>query len=857
MPVDPDILSIFLVEAEGYLRVLRDPTAGGQAQRDAAHGLKGAAATLGLDEVARCARRLERAPCAELAAPPAEEIATIARLLNELRLAGGEGSRAAEAEAAPFEEDWDAETAKMLRSLFGEEARDHLEVMSEVLARPGTLGGSDLQELLRRAHTLKGSASTVGLRRLGEAAHRLEEVLVEVRDGRVEVDQGLLGRLLDATDVLWSMVDDLDVSDGGAGLLERFTRALRDTAPAAERGGLLSRREVMAAPAEGAEPGTEQRQSDRRIGMDRREAESRVRVGLDQLDRMTDLVGELVIARTRVERRVEDLRSLSRDLSLSRQAFRGALAELDLRGDTAAGPRLGEVEVEVADGVSSLERATGALIEDSEALRRTTHDLQEVLSRVRMMPVRWLHARLQRPLRGMAREEGKRVQLVVDDESSDVDRSVAEQLSDSLLQLLRNAVAHGIEPPAERTAAGKPEVGRIRITARHEGDSVVVEVEDDGRGIDPRRLRDTLRSKAWLDPATVDRLTDEEALEHIFAPGFSTRLQADELAGRGVGLDIVRRTIVGLGGDIGVRSEPGRGARFTIRMPTTTAIAQALLFKVGDQVYAIPVAHVVETVYVEGAEVRQDRGRLEVLTRDRWLPLLDLEHLLGAGGVPPLGQGEAASRAQRPVLILESRTVRFGARCTRVIGPREIVLKRLGDLLGGLPLFAGATISGSSKVQFVLDAEFLSGLALLGVAALPAPWAEPTGPSPSQRCDRRRILLADDSRTVREAVGHILRAEGYAVEVAADGWEAWERLQLETYDLLLTDLEMPRLRGQDLIVRCRESSGLATLPIVVLTSRTAERNRGAALAQGANAFVCKPINRKLVLQALRSLLPSL
>lgn len=876
-PVDPEILPIFLAEADGYLETLsRDGTSVADRRR-AAHGLKGAASMLGLEELRSCALALEEA-IASGAEGATGELARASRLVEALR--AGPAPPRDPAPAAPqaregsqpgiFDDDWDPETARMLRRLFAEEANDHLDAIAGALSRMGrapTRG--ELEEMLRKAHTLKGSASTVGLHRIGDAAHRLEELLIELRDGRQVADDALVDRLLAAVELLRAMVgEEGERSDAAlAELLERFSAALRAlpegatpltrSAPVAPSLALLPRSEELPtlrlSPVREEEDALRPDDIDRRIGerrgLDRRLEEQRVRVDVRKLDLLQNAVGELVIDRTRVERRVEELRGLARDLSISRRALHAALADLRGQASEPAVVRLREVDTEVADAVVSLERATSALSEDSEALRRSTHALQDALSQVRMMPIHWLHARLQRPLRGMARSQGKLVELFIDDESSEMDRSTAEQISDSLLQLVRNAVAHGIEPPEERERRGKARVGRIRISARHQGDVVAIDVEDDGSGVDLDRLRSALAEQRLLEARTIAALGEEELVDHIFDPGLSTRERADRLSGRGVGLDLVRKNVRDLGGRIQVRSRPGLGTRFTIEVPMTTAIAQALLFKVGEPVYALPVSRVVETVYADPAELRDDGvlGR-QVETRAGWLPLLHLHDLLG--GDPPLPlqrtRNPTASQARQAVIVVQAGDLRFGVTCTRVIGPREIVLKPLGRLLSGLSLFAGATISGSSKVQFVLDAATLARLAL-GPPRLPE-----TGESPAEPA---RILLADDSRAVREALAHILRGAGYSVDTSADGWEAWERLQLRAYDLLVTDLEMPRLHGYELLGRCRATPGLlAAMPILVLTSRTAERNRRTALERGASAFVAKPINRRVLLDHIHALL---
>jgi chemosensory pili system protein ChpA (sensor histidine kinase/response regulator) len=624
--------------------------------------------------------------------------------------------------------------------------------------------------------------------------------------------------------MLRGMVEGARAGDATDDQLRRFRACLEPEAPQRP-----ARHSVALGQA--ARP-AERRLQGRRGGVTRRRDDAlRVRVDVHRLDQLMNAVGELVVQRTRIEQRLEELKGLARDMSVSRRDMHAAL--VDVGTDLPRLDRLREVDIEVADAVSNLERAAANLEEDSEALRRTTHSLQELLTQVRMMPIRWLHARLQRPMRELASQQGKLVELITDDESTEMDRLVFEQITDPLIHLIRNAVAHGIETPEERGRAGKPAVGQIRVNARQKGDLVIVEVEDDGAGVSPGQLREALHQQG-VPADQLDQLDDGELMETIFTSGFTTRRQADQLAGRGMGLSVVRQNITRMGGDIRVSSAPGRGTRFTIRMPVTTSIIQALLFKVGEPVYAIPVGYIVETLFVDPQTgIRENAaGATEVRARDRWIPLVQLHRVLG--GTPRSGRGQA----RQPVITLIYGDILFAITCRRVVGPREIVLKQLGPILAALPLFSGATVSGSSKVQFVLDVAMLAQFARSGRSR---------DLSPSGSGHEVRVLVVDDSRSIRAAVSHILHTSGYAVDVAADGWEAWERLQQQSYDLLVTDLEMPRLHGYELITKCRRTAGLETLPILVLTSRTAAQSRELAMEKGASSFLAKPINRRLLL----------
>jgi chemosensory pili system protein ChpA (sensor histidine kinase/response regulator) len=487
---------------------------------------------------------------------------------------------------------------------------------------------------------------------------------------------------------------------------------------------------------------------------------------------------------------------------------------------------------------------------------------------VRMMSIRFLFQRMARPLRDIARREGKKIELVVSGEDTELDRTVAEKITDPLIQLLRNAVAHGIEGAAQRVQAGKPPTGRITLAARHQGDSFFLEVSDDGAGIDPDRVRASLVASGRLGIAEAESASDERLIASIFEAGVSTREEADELAGRGVGLDVVRDTIARLGGEITVTSSAQEGTHFAIRLPLTMSIAQGFLFKVGSQVYALPNVHVVETTWVEASSPAMP-AHLRV--RDEPVPLVALHRLLG------LDMPADARRV--PAVVIEFAGRRLAATCDKIIGPREIVVKALGPLLAPLGLYAGATISGAGKVQLILDPSTLAQAAYptkptattiadLASAAVSGPMpAMSSGPmgaagsadstssgAPGFELPPARILLADDSRTVRESVSRMLSAAGHIVDVAVDGQQAWQMLQEVRYDLLITDVEMPRLGGLDLVARVRGSGAHAAIPVLVISSRAAAPHRERAAQAGASSFLGKPVTRAGVTTEIEKLL---
>lgn len=379
----------------------------------------------------------------------------------------------------------------------------------------------------------------------------------------------------------------------------------------------------------------------------RTKAAPTVRVGTDRLDSLMNLMGEMVIHRTR-------LQQLSNDHDLS-----------DLRGAV-------------------------------EEMTRVTNDLQSLIMQVRMMAVEAVFMRFPRMVRDLANSLGKQLELVITGEDTELDRTVIDELGDPLVHMLRNAVDHGLEMPDERAAAGKDPVGTVRLSARHEGNNVVIEVSEDGRGIDPVRLRDLVAEKGLMTRGEVDQLSDQEAIELIFLPGLSTAKVATDISGRGVGMDAVRAKINGLNGTVEIRSELGKGSTFTIRLPLTLAIIQALLVTAAGDTYALPLEAIEETVVIERAETRPVDGVPCMVLRDRIVPLVSLRDRLRIAG------GDAEDE-QLSVVVVRCGATRIGVVVDALLGQQDIVIKHLPEYLGEVVAVAGATILGDGSVALIVD----------------------------------------------------------------------------------------------------------------------------------------------------------
>jgi len=756
--------------------------------------------------------------------------------------------------------DFDADELAMLRQLFREEAHEALEVITARALNAGGATPSDgIAEMMRLTHTLKGAAGTVGMGVVVDLAHRLESALAQIQAGVVAWNANAGDRVVEIADGLRGVVDRL-----AEGQAEGDTQAVRRTIAELSAGRVTTQTmatidlaelnrvstqsvpppfgapEPEPAPAPTtSEPGTEPVASDgvpvpAPIGDSTKTAAIAggfLRVEAQRIDELMSSAGELLFDRTRIERRVQALRTLARDVARSRQEMRDQTSRLP------AGPErdgLLSIEDELAHQTTALSQASAALLDEVEALRRTIGDLQRGLTRVRMQTARNLFLHLARAARTVSRAVGARVEMRTSGEETEFDKSVAEQVVDPLIQLLRNAIVHGIEPPAERVLRGKPATGLVTLRARQDGPLLVIELSDDGRGIDPRALRDRFVATGRWTSARAQLASDDDVLHALFDPGVSSRDDADELSGRGIGLDLVRETIARLGGEVLLSSTPGRGTTFTLRLPLSTAVTQATLFKVGGQVYALPHVHVVETIMVDpvaSVEIRREE-----------VPVLRLEELLASSD--SRGEPRPPTTGKRAGIVVTYAGRTLVCTVDKVVGPREIVVKPLGPLLSPLAMYAGATISASGKVQLILDTAQLVRRAYPGVQL-----AEPDGGATIAGLSGR-ALVVDDSRAIREAMTSMLAREGWIVDVAEDGARAWQMASQLRYDLVVTDLEMPGLAGFDLIARLRGEPRLAEIPVIVITSRASPENRRRARDLGVRALVGKPVTRRKLLEAL-------
>jgi len=572
------------------------------------------------------------------------------------------------------------------------------------------------------------------------------------------------------------------------------------------------------------------------------------------------------IARSRIEGELRAVKQSIADLSESIVRLRGQLREVEVQADSQMQSRLSVVdererefdplEFDRYTRLQELTRLMAESLHDATAIQqsllrnlgetdaalslqaRISREVQQELMRMRAVPFAILDERLYRIVRQTARELGKKAELDIRGSQVELDRSVLERIGAPLEHMLRNALAHGIELPPVREGAGKPDTGRVRVDLRQESNEIVLTVSDDGAGIDAARLRARAVERGLLAP---DEEPDAAALNQlIFASGLSTADAVTELAGRGIGMDVVRNEVTGIGGRVEVESAAGQGTTFTVYLPLTLAVTQAVLVRAAGSVLAVPSAMVEQVLRLKSDALAAHYAAGQVEFQERAYPLYGLAALLGAGAV-------ASPGAHHSVLLLRSGAQRIALQVDELVGNEEIVVKNIGPQLARVPGVSGATVLADGAIVLIVNPVALTQRMRAAPDQGGLPAVAPISVQPV-------IMVVDDSLTVRKATGRLLEREGYQVITAKDGLDALEQMKVVMPSVLLADIEMPRMDGFDLARQVRSDPVTRHLPIVVISSRTAEKHRNQAAQIGVNAFLGKPYSEAELLRQIAELL---
>ena len=699
-----------------------------------------------------------------------------------------------------------------------------------------------LVELGRCFHTLKGAAGSVGLVGLSARIHALEEWLDQAKG--------------------YATSDLLDQLHAALGDLEATLIALRQGAPtrrAPERP--RDRGEPLVALSSAWSPDSETEASHRVQGEDDATAHldptaGSIRVPTERIDDLIDLVSELIIRRGAWTAQAEAVKQLAAQGRRCRDGLRAQIDRLQDLGlarpnrgtrpgaDLAAGEVAGRLRrlTEQADDLAVLGEATQAaaipLADDGEILSRLTLQLWDALQSVRIVPARGLFQRLARVAHEAARVEGRRVSLTMTGEETGLDRAVQDKAYEPLLHIVRNAVGHGIEPADARAAAGKAPEGLIALEAVREGNTLVLSVQDDGRGLNYEAIAAQGRRAGLLGPD--ETLSRERLNSLVFVSGFSTRQQANAISGRGVGMDVVAQEVNRLRGTIELVSEPGRGTKISLRLPARLALEQMIVVRVDAAPFALPVSLIEHAQPFEPDQVEGQERTATVRVRGERVALIAARSALGFSTTP------AASCPK--LLVVRTEGEPIALLVDAIEGTRELVIKPLGSLLAGHPVLSGTSLSVTGEVILVLNPSGLSRWQREGRSSGGSTEARPEA-RPSAR-----VLVVDDSISVRKVVARRLRALGVEVEEVSDGLEALGKLRSKAYRLVLTDLEMPRMDGFELLAELRRSPGLNSPPVIVSSTASDPATRRRVLDLGARAFVAKPVDPDELERAVSGLL---
>lgn len=787
--------------------------------------------------------------------------------------------------------------------IFEEEAVELLPRLSGALrqwaAQPGL--SSARVEVLRNLHTLKGSARLAGAMRLGEMAHRMESRIEQFGSQETppaEWVQGLLSRF----DGIQGTFESLRVADAE----EQDAQAAAMNEVVAVDEGLSSELPpeavstlppdaldpvpfVPLTPAAPAGSRVVASAATHRLAPIKTASQQAVRVRSQLLDRLVNQAGEVMITRSRLEAEMSQLRGALGDLTGNLDRLRQQLRDIELQAESQMQSRLAQAKdsnqsfdplefdrftrvqeltrmmAESVDDVATvqrtLQRTVQATEDDLNAQARQTRELQRDLLRTRMVEFEGISERLYRVVRQASKETGKQVKLDILGGSIEMDRGVLDRMTPAFEHLLRNCVAHGIESPDVRQGQGKEGTGTISVELRQEGNDVSVEFRDDGAGLNLERIREKAVAQGLV--GADQPLSAAEASQLIFMPGFSTATEVSEIAGRGIGMDVVRSEVNALGGRIETATEPGRGTSFRLVLPLTTAVTQVVMLRLGNQTFGVP-SNLVELVRrASGSDLDQAYGNGSYAFAGEDVPFFWAGALLQSSTRSSEPQGKTAQ-----VVVLRSASQRVALHVDEVLGNQEVVVKNLGPQLARLPGLAGMTVLSTGAVVLIYNpvalaavygalaralreapaAPMSEGMAPVANASNDAPVVARVEPTPPQV---PLVLVVDDSITVRRVTQRLLQREGYRVALAADGLQALERLQDERPAVVLSDIEMPRMDGFDLARNIRNDAALSGLPIIMITSRIAEKHREHALQLGVNHYLGKPYSEEELLSLVR------
>ena len=923
--LDEELLEIFRDEAKDLIATLREsnntllenPSDAQAVEKldNAAHLLKSAAKMMGFREIGQITDSLEALMESikdntfensfetqesikkaidvidQLSKGQEVESAVLSGIINDLEV---DEFLASKADREAAQKPADERVSVDISQVFIEEAHDLLEKIYTDLLELEKMPESEtiLTNLLRNLHTLKGSAMMARFEIIGELCHNLEDAFDVYKTQNTEIKEKMLHPVFSAFDLISEMIETYK-TDGEASVKQLTSKM----AEIDNKLFLFQNFDL------GADAGATARKktTPEKAGVKKtREEDNIIKITTSDLDNLVNLSTEMLVNRTELTSYFDHLKKIISEVDTGKKQIYQSENLLDDILDekirmkdgqsSSSSIEAGTMQVEenlqnVSTNVKEFIRRINSITSD---LNRLSQGLERNISRMahlskglhsdilkaRMVPIEQLFNRFARPVRDMALEQKKQINLVIEDNEAEMDRAMVEALVDPILHIIRNAIDHGIETPKERQALKKDKKGTIILRASQEKNQIAIDVIDDGCGIDIEKVKKTIVKNKMATRKDIDKLSEAEILDYLFLPEFSTREKTTDISGRGIGLNVVSNQIQKLKGIIRIKTEPNAGTTFSIRLPLTLVVSQALMIQFQEQHIAIPVAAVQESIQLDSGNVLVDDDRKYLKVRGKLLPFINLDEILH------FEEAEKTEDQFPYALVLHDAGISMALGVSKITGRQEIVIKSLGTHLQNIEYISGGTILGNGEVALILDyaavvrnveAQYfgrLSEKVSQRVAPKPIERKTPPPAEPEKETvdlaylpqniikkkvvkDRKaQVLIVDDSISVRNFVSSVLEKQGYSTIKSSDGASAVKRLEKDVIDLVITDLEMPKMHGFELIQKIRNQSNFKNLPIVILTGKTGQSNRVKATELGANAFIVKPFKENDLINVL-------
>ncbi|TCK61735.1 hybrid sensor histidine kinase/response regulator [Seleniivibrio woodruffii] len=644
-----------------------------------------------------------------------------------------------------------------------------------------------LNKIFRAAHTMKGASSFLGFDKMSSVTHHAEEILNKLRKNEMQVTPEIMDILLEFVDVTKTILGDIKNGTNTA-VTDEIVAKLK-----------LANEGKLGAGA-GAASGGAKRESVEQVKKAAVAVEQTIRVDVSRLDSLMNLVGELVLSRNRI------------------------------------GQISGELEKKF-EGEFLIEQ----LMETTSQIGLISTELQLAVMKTRMVPIGKVFNKFPRMVRDLCRDMGKDIDLVIAGEETELDKSVVEEIGDPLMHMIRNAVDHGVEIPSERRKKGKPDKGIVNLSAYHEGNHIVVEIKDDGKGLDAEMLKRKAVEKNVISAEEAKNMDNETAYGLIFRPGFSTAAAITDVSGRGVGMDVVKTNIEKLNGIINIESEIGHGTRFKMKLPLTLAIIQALLVEVSGEILAIPLVSVIETVRINEKQIHSFEGREVLKLRDSVLSLIRLNEIY---------EFQESYDEDIYVVVVGIAEKRLGFIVNKLVGQEEIVIKSLGEYLSGNEGIAGATIMGDGRVRLIIDVAGVMEIA----SKMPRRFRQKKKAETNKKQNNKiTVMIIDDSATDRKIISRLLSATGWMeTKEVTSGKDAIKIIDKLDPDIVITDIMMPDMDGYEVARALREKG--YEKPIIAASGRSEISERKKISAAGIDAFLLKPLNMQMLMDKIDELM---